>query len=106
MFEFLFKGTGASVNVNELDELLGKINLIDIREAEEYKTGHLPRAKNIPMNTILSRADKYLDKSKEYYIICHSGSRSSRACSVLKANGFNVINVSGGTGRYRGNLEK
>lgn len=32
--------------------------------------------------------------------------RSSRTCSVLKQNGFNVINVSGGTGRYRGRLER
>jgi rhodanese-related sulfurtransferase len=106
MFEFLFNGAGNSVNVNELDGLLGKINLIDIREPDEYKAGHVPTARNIPMNTILSNADKYLDKSKEYYIICHSGSRSSRTCSVLKANGFNVIDVSGGTGRYRGNLDK
>ena len=106
MFEFLFKGAENSIEVNELDGLLGKINLIDIREPDEYTAGHLPTAKNIPMNTILSKADKYLDKSKEYHIICQSGSRSSKTCSVLKANGFNVINVSGGTGRYRGNLEK
>ncbi|MDF2673683.1 MAG: rhodanese-like protein [Clostridiales bacterium] len=106
MFEFLFKSAGNSVNVNELDGLFGKINLIDVREPNEYKVGHLPTAKNIPMNTILSKADKYLDKSKEYHIICQSGSRSSRVCSVLKANGFKVINISGGTGRYRGNLER
>ncbi len=106
MFEFLFKGEGNSVSVNELDGLLGKINLIDIREPDEYKAGHVPTAKNIPMNTILSKTDKYIDKSKEYHIICHSGLRSSKTCSVLKGNGFNVINVSGGTGRYRGNLEK
>jgi len=58
------------------------------------------------MNKLLSAPDKYFDKSKEYHIVCHSGSRSSMACRTLKNNGFNVINVSGGTGRYRGKLEK
>jgi len=86
--------------------LLGKINLIDIREPNEYKRGHLPTAKNIPMDKILSESEKYLDKSKEYHIICHSGARSSRTCGILKKKGFDIINVSGGTGRYRKTLEK
>jgi len=86
--------------------LLGKINLIDIREPNEYKRGHLPTAKNIPMDKILSESEKYLDKSKEYHIICHSGARSSRTCGILKKKGFDIINVSGGTGGYRKTLEK
>ncbi len=106
MFPFFFKNTVNSINVNEIDSLLGKINLIDIREPYEYKSGHLPTAKNIPMDILLSEAEKRLDRSKEYHIICHSGARSSRACSILKEEGFNVINVSGGTGRYRGRLER
>lgn len=106
MFPFLFKGAVDSLDVNEIDNLIGKINLIDIREPYEYNAGHLPSAKNIPMDTILSKPEKYLDESKEYHIICHSGARSSRTCSVLKENGFKVINVTGGTGRYRGRLER
>jgi len=106
MFRFFKKSNTESININELDKLLGQINLIDIREPYEYKAGHLPTAKNIPMNKLLLETEKYLDKSKEYHIICHSGSRSSGVCSKLKDKGFNIINVSGGTGRYRGNLEK
>jgi rhodanese-related sulfurtransferase len=60
----------------------------------------------MPMDKIISHAEKYLDNSKEYYIICHSGARSSRTCSILRNKGFNVINVAGGTGRYRGRLER
>ena len=106
MFSFLFKSTVDSIDVNEIDKLLGKINLIDIREPYEYKGGHLKTAKNIPMDTILSESEKYLDKSKEYHIICQSGARSSKACDILKEKGFNVINVAGGTGRYRGKVER
>lgn len=104
MFPFLFKSTVDSIDVNEIDTLIGKINLIDIRETYEYKGGHLPSAKNIPMDTLLSIPEKYLEKTKEYHIVCHSGARSLRACRVLKENGFKVINVSGGIGRYRGKL--
>ncbi|GLC32786.1 rhodanese-like domain-containing protein [Clostridium omnivorum] len=106
MFPFSFKSTFSSVDVNDLEELFGKINLIDVREQYEYRSGHLPTAKNIPMGELLNDPEKFLDKSKEYYIICQSGSRSSRTCSMLKNSGYNVINVSGGTGRYSGSLKR
>ncbi|WP_139904478.1 rhodanese-like domain-containing protein [Clostridium thermarum] len=106
MFKFMFKNTLKSVEVNEIQDLLGKIELIDVREPYEYKYGHLPTAKNIPMDELIHKADKLLDKSKEYHIICQSGGRSSNVCSILKGKGFNVVNVSGGTGRYRGKLER
>jgi rhodanese-related sulfurtransferase len=106
MFSFMQRNSIKSIEVNELDNLLGKVELIDIRKPYEYKAGHLPTAKNIPMDVILSNPDKYLNKVKEYHIICQSGGRSSRACSVLKNNGFNIVNVAGGTGRYRGKLER
>ncbi|WP_055667891.1 rhodanese-like domain-containing protein [Desnuesiella massiliensis] len=106
MFSFFNRNSVKSVNVNELDKLFGKINLIDIREIYEYRSGHVPTAKNIPMDKIIPECDKYLDKSKEYYLICQSGARSSRTCNYLKSKGFNVINVSGGTSGYRGALER
>lgn len=106
MFSFLERNKFKTIHVNDLKELLGKINLIDIRETYEYKNGHLPNAKNIPMNSILKETDKFLDKSKEYHIICQSGGRSSKTCSELSANGYKVINVSGGTGSYIHSLEK
>ena len=105
MFQFFQKSITA-IGVNELNELLNKINLIDIREPSEYRSGHLPKAKNIPMDKIISETDIYLDKETEYHIICQSGMRSSRTCKILKKKGFNIINVAGGTGGYRGNLEK
>lgn len=95
-----------SISVHDLDDKLGKINLIDIRENYEYKGGHIPKAKNIPMGTILNEPEKYLNKTKEYHIVCQSGARSSRTCKELSAKGFNVVNVSGGTGSYRRSLER
>ena len=106
MFSNAVKNNFETVSVHDLNELLGKINLIDIREVYEYKEGHVPTAKNIPMDNILAQPGKYLEKSKLYHIICQSGGRSLMACSVLASQGFKVINVFGGTGSYIRPLER
>ena len=89
-----------SINAGKLYERLGQINLIDVREVNEFKAGHVPYARNIPISYLLSNPEHYLDKSKEYYIICQSGSRSLKACSILFKKGYKVINVKGGTSGY------
>jgi rhodanese-related sulfurtransferase len=104
MLLFTKKNVNA-IKVNEMDSILGKISLIDIREPYEYSYGHIPTAKNIPMNILLNNAGKFLEKDKEYYIVCQSGARSSAACDYLTKEGYKVINVVGGTGGYRGKLD-
>jgi rhodanese-related sulfurtransferase len=106
MFGFLKKEDTKVINVNDIDELIGKVELIDIREDYEYKGGSIKSAKNIPMGELLNEPNKYLNKSKEYYIMCQSGGRSARACNNLTSKGFNVINVSGGMGSYVGTKRK
>jgi rhodanese-related sulfurtransferase len=106
MFGFLKKEDTKVINVNDIDELIGKVELIDIREDYEYKGGSIKSAKNIPMGELLNEPNKYLNKSKEYYIMCQSGGRSARACNNLISQGFNVINVSGGMGSYVGTKRK
>ena len=97
--------TFASIDVNELDNI-DNINIIDIREVSEFNKGHIPRAKNIPMDDIINDIDEYLDKETEYYIVCKAGVRSARLCTVLYLNGYNVVNVSGGTINYKKALVK
>lgn len=106
MFEVRNKNGFNTIKVNDLREKIGNIELIDIREAYEYSGGHIPSAKNIPMKTIVENMEDYLDKDKEYYIVCKSGGRSLRVCSYLFASGYNVINVFGGTDGYLSHLER
>jgi rhodanese-related sulfurtransferase len=95
MFSMFGKSNFNSVSVHDLDDKLGKIHLVDIREVYEYQSGHVPSAKNVPLGTIVSQPEKYLDKDKEYYIICQSGGRSASACKALSDKGYKVVNVSG-----------
>ncbi|WP_252230095.1 rhodanese-like domain-containing protein [Clostridium sp. ZBS15] len=91
-----------TIDVSEIDELLGKIELIDIREPFEYRVGSIKTSKNIPMHDLLDNADNYLDKNKKYYLICRSGARTASVCIDLREKGFDVINVYGGMISYDG----
>ena len=102
MFNIFGKETVKSINVNDLDKLIGKIELIDIREPYEYAGGSIKTAKNIPMGNLLSDPDKYMSKDKTYYLMCRSGARSARTVEALTKQGFDVVNVSGGMGSYAG----
>ena len=106
MFGLFNKNSGKVINVNDIDNLIGKIDLIDIREPYEYKTGSIKSAKNIPMGDLLNDPEKYLNKDKEYHIVCQSGGRSSTACNKLRGLGFDVVNVAGGVGSYVGRKRK
>lgn len=106
MFDFMKKDTGKVVHVNDMDELIGKVELIDIRETYEYQSGSLKTARNIPMGTLLASPERFLRKDKTYYIMCQSGGRSSSACKVLAKEGYDVVNVAGGMGAYVGTRRK
>ena len=80
------------------------LNLIDVREADEFAAGHLPGAINLPLSDFLERYGE-LDKDKSYHIICQSGARSAQACAFLAGEGYDVINVAGGTSAWLGDLE-
>ena len=106
MFDFLKRDDRKVINVNNMDNLIGSVEIIDIREPYEYKSGTLRTAKNIPMGNLLTSPDKYLIKNKTYYIMCQSGGRSGRTTRTLSKQGFDVIDVAGGMGSYVGSKRK
>ncbi|MCE5196444.1 MAG: rhodanese-like domain-containing protein [Negativicutes bacterium] len=102
MFNFFNQPTIKSIHVNDIDRLIGTINLIDIREPSEFRAGSIRSAKNIPMQTLLRQPEGYLQKDQPYYLICQSGARSQSACRQLTKAGYDVTNVAGGVGSYVG----
>lgn len=72
--------------------------ILDVREDKEFASGHIPKAKHIPLGKLASRMQE-LEKHKDKPILvtCRSGQRSARACSMLKKAGFETIyNQQGG----------
>jgi rhodanese-related sulfurtransferase len=72
--------------------------ILDVRENKEYASGHIPKAKHIPLGKLASRIQEIeKHKDKPVLVTCRSGHRSARACSTLKKAGFaTVYNQQGG----------
>lgn len=94
---FLFKKI-PSISIKELErKLTENIVLIDVREPNEFRNGHILSAKNIPLNKI----GNYKPKT-EVYVICQSGMRSKAATKKLINAGYDAINVKGGMLAWNG----
>ncbi len=69
--------------------------VLDVRQPEEFKTGHIAGATLIPLNQLSGRIGG-LPREREILCVCASGSRSSAAARQLAAAGFKVTNLQGG----------
>lgn len=94
----LFGSPIPSLSATELSEKLkaGKRPLvIDVRQPEEYRQGHIAGAKLIPLGELRNRIDE-LPKDKEIVCVCASGSRSRSAAKYLIQQGYNAFDMTGG----------
>ncbi|WP_341841256.1 rhodanese-like domain-containing protein [Chitinophaga caseinilytica] len=80
------------------------VQLLDVRTAKEFKTGHLPNALQADFTNKEEFAHrvKSLDKSKPVFVYCLVGGRSGAAAKWLADNGFkDVTDLSGGINAWR-----
>lgn len=90
------------IDVDELAWVLERgAAVVDVREAREYAVAHVPGAVNIPMGRVTTCLDE-LDRSEPVHLICASGRRSALMVAVLVAEGFEAVNVRGGTSAWIG----
>jgi rhodanese-related sulfurtransferase len=74
-----------------------KAVVIDVSEAEEFATGHVGGAKNIPVNDIETKLDKAVkNKALPLILVCATGARASRVQAVAKKLGFDNTHVLAG----------
>ena len=69
--------------------------ILDVRYPEELSVSALPGAINIPLTELRSLLGE-LPKEKRLAVICGTGKRSYFAQRILRQNGFDAVNVSGG----------
>lgn len=108
----LLKGLLSSNDKNkisfELANLLKRkfgenVILIDVRTPEEFESGYIKDAINIPLDNI---ADYNKFKSENLYIVyCRSGARAEKARVILESKGLDAVNA-GGVMDYSGELVK
>ena len=106
MFSSLFgkRTPNPNVTVIEHDALKEALRgnecvIVDVREPNEYSSGHIPGAINHPM----SRFDaKLLPSGKRVVLVCQSGGRSSNALrKALESGRRDVCHYPGGTHGWR-----
>ncbi len=102
---------GPRVQHATIDELRqavanGSHLVIDVREPDEYASGHVPSAINMPVGS-LPQAAAALDHDAQILVICQSGHRSVTASKRLMKAGFTQVrNVTGGTSSWQGPLQR
>src|SRR5580765_7377203 len=73
--------------------------LLDVRQPDEFRDGHIPGARNIPLPELRRRLGE-LPRQSEIRLYCAAGQRAYYASRLLSQHGFAVKNFSGGYKTY------
>ena len=88
-----------NISVEELCELiktrLEDIEIIDVRQPEEYEKSHIEGAKLIPLGELSERINE-IDWDKEVVFMCRSGVRSEAAANITTSLNKDCFNLEGG----------
>jgi hydroxyacylglutathione hydrolase len=90
------------VSADELKQRLPSNDLVvvDVRNDNEWKEGHIAEAIHIPLGQLAQRVNE-LPASDNIVVHCQGGTRSSIAASLLQKLGRkNVTNLTGGYRRW------
>ncbi|MDO4745534.1 MAG: rhodanese-like domain-containing protein [Bacillota bacterium] len=102
LFDFL-KVPDINQGIEEYKNNAGAV-LLDVRTVEEYREGHIPNSKNVPLQNIAKVKSVVSGKDVPLYVYCYSGSRSRQAVNALKSMGYSNVNDLGGIARYSGKV--
>jgi rhodanese-related sulfurtransferase len=90
-----------TISVAQAKELLSSgATLIDVRSAQEWRTGRAPQAKHVPLDR-LQTSTAGIQKTCPVISVCASGVRSASAARLLAANGYDAYSVRGGMAAWR-----
>ncbi|KFF59943.1 sulfurtransferase [Cryobacterium sp. MLB-32] len=83
------------ITVTELAALDGAV-VVDVRENDEYAAAHVAGVTHIPLGEVVARTGE-IPEGSPVYVICAAGGRSAQAAAYLATQGFDTVNVAGGT---------
>lgn len=85
----------ANLSAPEVARKTGRDNtvLIDVREPDEWRAGHIKGARHIPLGKLKDKLDdlKQKEQDKDIVIYCRSGNRSATAASMMVKAGFEQV---------------
>lgn len=104
LFDF-FKQVDINQGVEEYRAAPGAV-LLDVRTPDEYRQGHIPGSKNLPLQSLDNVAAIVKDKESPLFLYCYSGARSRQAAGMLRRMGYAKANNIGGIAAYSGKVER
>jgi phage shock protein E len=99
----LVGGLGGKADPHKVKVLVEEsgARLLDVRTKDEFSSGHLDRALNIPVGDLERRlAELGDDKAKPVVVYCASGMRSGNAKRILVRAGFEDVHDLGSMSRW------
>ncbi len=103
IFDF-FKQPDINNGLEEYAETENAV-LLDVRTPQEYRKGHVPGSKNVPLQTIDNVMSITENKDTALFVYCYSGARSRQATAILQHMGYTKVQNIGGIATYRGKVE-
>lgn len=73
----------------------GPLQLIDVREPEEWDAGRIAGARHIPLGDLPTHVEE-IDRGREVVFYCRTGARSGMAAEALQTAGYEAHNMAGG----------
>ena len=93
-------GSYQQITQEEAKEMMDsqEVIILDVREQDEYDSGHIPGAVLLPVGSIdeTTAAEVIPDKDSTVLVYCRSGNRSKTASSALAELGYTNIYEFGG----------
>jgi rhodanese-related sulfurtransferase len=87
----------ADYTPQQVSELLaqGAVQLIDVRQTDEYEAGHIPGSRLIELADLPAQAQT-IDQDAPVVLYCRAGGRSAMATQALLQAGYDAHNMVGG----------
>jgi rhodanese-related sulfurtransferase len=80
----------------EVERRRGELQILDVREADEWDEGRIDGAVHIPLNDLMAGATEGLDPDQPVVAYCRTANRSEVARLMLRAQGFEAYTMEGG----------
>ena len=75
--------------------------LLDVRERDEWRSGHAPQAVHVPLADVSTAGPRRLKDGATVVVMCASGMRSRTAARQLRSLGYAATSLSGGLGAWQ-----
>ncbi|MBE6935653.1 MAG: rhodanese-like domain-containing protein [Ruminococcaceae bacterium] len=80
--------------------------LLDVRTPQEYREGHIPGSKNVPLQQLDKISSIADNQNIPLFVYCYSGGRSRQATAMLQRMGYTNVQNIGGIAAYSGKVER